>query len=108
MAKNKTSFKKGEGGRPKGVPNRTTQESRELLEQILFGQIDNIEQALAKLKKDSDPRYIDAVTKLFQFVLPKKTDVTTGGEKIKQTLNVTVDTSDTGKTLEKLRDGSTD
>lgn len=91
MGKTRTSFKKGEGGRPKGVPNRTTQEARELLEQILFGQIDNIQEALAKLKKDSDPRYIDAVTKLFQFVLPKKTDLTSEGKAINP-IHVSIDT----------------
>lgn len=80
--------KKGDsktGGRKSGIPNRTTKEAKELLEMILFGQIDNINESLNNIrKKESESKYIDSVSKLFTYVLPKKseTDVTTGGEQI--------------------------
>ena len=35
-----------------------------------------------------------------------KTDITSGNEPIKQSLNITVDTSDTAETLKKLRNGT--
>jgi hypothetical protein len=64
------------GGRSAGTPNRTTKEAKELLEQVLLGQVDNIKTSLDSLKKESDSKYLDACSKLFTYVLPKKTDVT--------------------------------
>jgi len=82
MARTKTTFKKGEGGRHPGTPNRTTREAKELLEQILLGQVDNIKAALEKINKDDPARYLDACSKLFTYVLPRKTDVTSGDKPI--------------------------
>jgi hypothetical protein len=90
-------------GRPKGTPNRTTKEAKLLLEQILLGQIDNIEEAFNALKEEPG-KYLDACSKMFTYVLPKKTDLTSGDEPIKQNLNVTVDTSETAETLRRLRE----
>jgi hypothetical protein len=70
------------GGKRKGTPNRTTKEAKELLENILFGRIESINEALDKLEEDPG-KYIEAITKLFTYVLPKKTDITSGDEKIK-------------------------
>lgn len=82
MARTKTSFKKGEGGKPKGAKNRTTKEAKEFLEYIMFGQMENMNQALESLYKKDPARYLDACSKLFTYVLPKQTDVTTDGERI--------------------------
>jgi len=76
---------KGKSNNPKGKPpgalNRTTKEAKELLEKVLFGQLDNITAAFEALK--SDPaRYIDAYAKMFGYVMPKKTDITSDNEKI--------------------------
>ena len=73
-------------GRRKGIPNRTTKEARELLEQILYGQIDNIEDAFEGLKKDHS-KYIEACAKMFGYVLPKRTDITTDDKPINITFN---------------------
>jgi len=70
------------GGRSSGTPNRTTKEARELLEQILFGQIDNINASLNKLRIKDDSRYLDSCSKLFAYVLPKKADITSDDKPI--------------------------
>lgn len=90
-------------GRPKGIPNRTTKQAKELLEGILFGQIENIADALDRIRKDDPAKYIDACSKMFAFVLPKKTDMTSGDEPLKQNLTVLVDSTATEATLRKLR-----
>lgn len=94
------------GGRKKGTPNHTTTEARELLQSILFGHFDGIGDVLDEMKDEDKAKYVDALNKMLQYVLPKKTDVTTGDEPIRQELNVTVDNSKTAETLQKLRDGS--
>jgi hypothetical protein len=84
MPKTNGSFKKGDGRKrkPKGAINRTTKEARELLEQVLFGQIDNINASLNKLRSKDDSRYLDACSKLFTYVLPKKADITSDDKPI--------------------------
>lgn len=81
-AKTSGSFKKGEAkGKPKGAVNRTTKEGKELLANILMNQLDNANAAFNALK--SDPaKFIDAYAKLLGYVIPKKTDITSGDEKI--------------------------
>jgi hypothetical protein len=69
-------------GRTKGSPNRTTKEAKELLDNILFGRIDSINETLDKLEAKDPAKYIEAVTRLLVYVLPKKSDLTTGGDKI--------------------------
>lgn len=69
-------------GRPKGIPNRTTKEAKEFLEQIMFGQLDNMEKALNNLKSKDYSRYLDACSKLFTYVLPKKSDITSDDKPI--------------------------
>ena len=68
------------GGRQKGTPNRTTKQARELLEKVLFGEIDNIHASLTSIRKESEDKYVDSLVKLFKYVLPQKTDVTTDGK----------------------------
>jgi len=76
-------------GRPAGVPNKTTKAAKELLEQVLLGQVENIEKAL-ELIKDKDPaKYLDACSKLFTYVLPKKTDITSGDKPLPKDIKVT-------------------
>ncbi len=90
-------------GRKKGSQNRTTKEARELLQTILYGQIDNIAAAFEKILADDPAKYIDACAKMFTYVLPKKTDISSGDEPIKQSINVIVDKADTAVTLKDLR-----
>lgn len=71
-------------GRPKGTPNKTTKEAKLLLENILYGEIDRIKIALNQLAEKDPARYIDACSKLFVYVLPKKSDITSDDEPILQ------------------------
>jgi hypothetical protein len=83
MPKTSGSFVKGHKGvKPKGAVNRTTKEAKEFLELIMFGQLENMNDALNTLYEKDQSRYLDACAKLFTYVLPKKTDVTSGDEKI--------------------------
>ena len=90
-------FEKGNkvGGRTKGVQNRTTKEAKELLQQILLGQIDNIKTALNSVKRDDPARYLDACSKLFTYVLPKKTDITTDDKPLVNLPDIIIKTNDT-------------
>ena len=105
-------FQKGQpsnpGGRPKGVPNKTTKQAKELMEKVLFNEIDNIQTSLANIRRnDGDVKYIDSLVKLLAYVMPKKSDITSDDEAIQGlTINVVVDDSETAETLKKLRNGS--
>lgn len=61
-------------GRPKGTPNRTTKEAKEFLKNILYAEFDNIQLSLKSAREESDSKYIDLLTKLLQFVLPKQVE----------------------------------
>lgn len=58
-------------GRPKGAANKTTKQAREVLTAIIDGQIPHAQAALDSLRKRDPKGYIDALTKLAEFVLPK-------------------------------------
>jgi hypothetical protein len=70
------------GGRSSGTPNKTTKEARELFMGIMSGQVKNIEPALNKVYNESPLKYLDAVSKLLQYFIPRQTDVTSDGERI--------------------------
>jgi hypothetical protein len=84
MPKTNGSFKKGDNRKrkPKGALNRTTKEAHELFMYIMNGQVGNIEEALVKINEDDPEKYINALSKLLQYYMPRKSDVTTDGDKI--------------------------
>ena len=69
-------------GKPKGTPNKTTKEARELFIAIMNGQIEYITDALEKVRTESPSRYLDAISKLFQYTMPKQIDIKSDGDKI--------------------------
>lgn len=75
MARSSGTWKKGQGGKPKGALNKTTKEAHELFMYIMNGQVGNIKEALVKIKRDDPEKYINALSKLFQYYLPRKTEV---------------------------------
>jgi hypothetical protein len=78
------------GGREKGTPNVTTKQAKEILNQILFGELSNIKEALADIKAKDKYKYLDTFAKLLSFALPKKTDLTTDDEKLPTSININV------------------
>lgn len=62
------SFKKGEGGRPKGKPNVVTGLQREFIQSLLDDEKDKIKLELSKLTgKD----YLNVVAGFMEFSIPK-------------------------------------
>jgi len=80
MARSSGTWKKGQGGKPKGALNRTTKDAQRLFIEIMDGQMDRVKEALANI--EDDEKYINALSKLLQYYLPRKTDVTSDGERL--------------------------
>jgi hypothetical protein len=56
-------------GRPKGVPNKTTKELKQVLHSVIEHQLETIEEDL----KDLDPKdRLNVLLKLVEYVLPKQ------------------------------------
>lgn len=72
MAANNTTFKPGEGGRPKGVQNKTGKEVKEILSKILSDEIEAMPERLNQL---SDKDRLDIVIKLLPYLLPKQKEI---------------------------------
>ena len=79
-------FKKGKSGNPKGrepgTQNITTKQARELFISVMNGEVDNIKDALQKIRTKDPSRYIDALAKLFQYTMPKQVDITSDSKAI--------------------------
>ena len=77
-------FKKGESGnkngRPKGAQDKLTKEAREIFIETLEGQVPNIEDAFAKVLKESPGKYLELFAKYAQYFVPKKTETEVKGE----------------------------
>jgi hypothetical protein len=101
-------FKKGKqktGGRQEGIENRTTKEAKEILNQILFAEIDNITDALKEVRDKSKVAYLETLSKLLAYSLPKKTDVTSDNEKLPGTININVVSKDSADKLKEFVNG---
>ena len=57
--------------RKKGIPNKTTADSKRVLVEILEVQSSNLEVALKEVFESDKRAYLHAMTKLLAFVLPK-------------------------------------
>ena len=86
--------RKKTGGRTKGTPNKLDSQAREVFVRTLENQVDNIEEAFAKVLKDSPARYLDLFAKYAQYFVPKKTEA-----EIKADINGSWDFNETLKKL---------
>ncbi|WKL47632.1 hypothetical protein Q1W71_22085 [Flavobacterium pectinovorum] len=60
------------GGRVAGTPNRTTKETKELLQKIVNNEIDNLGEMLGKLEP---LERVNAIAKLLPYIVPKQSEV---------------------------------
>lgn len=67
------------GGRTKGVANKTTAETKEIIQKIVSNELDNIE-TLLKLLEPKER--IDAVIKMLPYIVPKQQEVDLKEDKI--------------------------
>jgi len=71
------AFKQGHqkvGGRQKGVTNKTTQETRELFNQVWSDNVPKISEALEKVYYDDPSKYLEILAKFAQYFVPKKVE----------------------------------
>lgn len=60
------------GGRVKNTPNRTTAQSKAIVQKVINSELDNLEVLLSKLPaKDR----VNALIKLLPFVIPKQSEI---------------------------------
>lgn len=78
--KNQTSFKAGNPGKPKGAEAKTTKAAKELFVNIMQGEVSNIKDSLDKVRKKDPARYLDTLSRLFPYFMPKQVDITSDGE----------------------------
>jgi hypothetical protein len=81
------AFKKGDkkpenSGKAKGSEHKVTKEAREVFKTIMEGEVGNIQQALADIRKKSPFNYILCFSKLAPYFMPKQIDIQSGGEKV--------------------------
>jgi transcription initiation factor TFIIIB Brf1 subunit/transcription initiation factor TFIIB len=68
------------GGRPKGVPNKTTAEIKEIITKIVGNQLDRLEKDLDTLRKTNPSKAIDISTKLIDYVIPRMSKLDVDGQ----------------------------
>lgn len=90
------------GGRKKGTPNRTTKEMRELINSIVSGHLDTVDEVLNEVRQEDPDKYLSLLFRFMEFTVPKKTDITSDDEPIKNPINIHVTDPRIGEELKKL------
>jgi hypothetical protein len=76
-------FEKGhKGAKPKGAVNKTTLKAKELILNAIDNQSVNFDAVMGDLKDKEPKEWAKIMVKLMDFVLPKKVDLTSQGEKM--------------------------
>ena len=80
------------GGRPKGVPNKSTTELRGVMQAIFEAELPNVLDSLEKIReKGQETKYVELMLRLAEYHVPKavqSVDITSGGEKITKILSI--------------------
>lgn len=85
-------FKKGHkktGGRKKKALNHLTQEKRDQLSDIWDAGVDDMPEAMQRIKKDQPAVYVKLMLDLASFIVPKKKDITTNDESLITNVTIT-------------------
>ncbi len=62
-------------GRPKGALNKTTKEVREVLTSAISAEVPYMLECLERLRTKDEKAYLQAMTKLIAFVVPKPREI---------------------------------
>lgn len=65
------------------MPNKTTVEMKEIINSIVSGQIVKVNGTLDALRESDPDKYLNLLLKLMEFVMPKKRDVTSDDEPLR-------------------------
>lgn len=68
------------GGRAKGTVNRTTSETKQILQNVVGNELDKISTLMDKLEPKER---IDAIIKLLPYIIPKQTEITIEPKELK-------------------------
>jgi hypothetical protein len=93
-------------GRTKGIQNQVTKDIKAAYKLLIESNLDNLTDWLKQVATKDPEKAIRILSDLSEYVIPKlaRTDLTSGDKPIQPVLNVTVDSSETGEALKKLRD----
>lgn len=80
MSREKTQFKEGNTGKPKGAENKTTKAAKELFVSIMEGEVDNIKASLDKIRAKDPAKYLEVLSKFYPYFMPKKMEIDTPTE----------------------------
>ena len=75
-------------GRPKGQPNKATQEIREKLQEAISGEMKDIKKTLANSKKENPAQYLTLLEKFMGYIIPKKKDITSDDKPIQPAITI--------------------
>jgi hypothetical protein len=67
-------------GRPKGVPNKTTQELKETINKIVSISLDNYLEDIEKVRKQDPMKALQLSKDLIEYVMPKMSKMELSGE----------------------------
>lgn len=80
-------FKKGEGGRPKGAPNKVTAQTREVFQQLIEANHDNLALWVAQVAAEDPEKALNIIIKMAEFVVPKMARIEMTGQDGKDLFN---------------------
>jgi hypothetical protein len=75
MSKEKTQFKEGNPGKPKGAENKTTKAAREIFLSIMEGEQAHIQICLTTVREKDPAKYLELLSKFYPYFIPKKIEV---------------------------------